>query len=323
MSSVLRTGGPPSAGRHHRLSVGDALPVVEAKAAGGGGVVMPHRLFGEGRGVLLSLPQAFDPVASTEIARLDALGDELAKLGVRAAAIVSEDLNTCQRWMQDVRAVTSRLPTLPVLADENGDLACRLGLTSLTDERRSKLDRRPVIAHAIIVVSPPRDPLSLADSDPDCEYVAEGEGAGIDHRATGRTAPVSSEAHAVVRSVDGDDAPVPTLCKRRFVRSVEALFEAPQMCGFSYDELLRTLDAIRVHERSAGALVTPADWEPGADALVCGSLTEDQAKRRVPLGYHVLEVPSGKPFLRVTPDQQPAVIDSSDPRDEGDTLPFA
>ena len=102
--------------------------------------------------MLLSFPQAFDPVASTELARISQLARELDLCGARAAAIVSEDLNTCRQWLQDVRAATGMLPTIPLLADPDGVLAGRLRLASSLERRRSQLDRRPVLAHALAVV---------------------------------------------------------------------------------------------------------------------------------------------------------------------------
>jgi peroxiredoxin 6 len=75
----------------------------------------------------------------------------------------------------------------------------------------------------------------------------------------------------------------------------------PATTGRNFVELLRVLDALQLN--AAHGVATPANWGPGDDVMIPPSVSAADADARFPKGYRVVEVPSGKPYLRIT--QQP------------------
>lgn len=49
-------------------------------------------------------------------------------------------------------------------------------------------------------------------------------------------------------------------------------------------------------------VATPVEWTVGGTCCVVPSLSEDEAKCKLPKGHQVQNLPSGKAYLRLTPD---------------------
>mmetsp|Transcript_14214 Transcript_14214/g.34413 ORF Transcript_14214/g.34413 Transcript_14214/m.34413 type:complete len:223 (+) Transcript_14214:39-707(+) len=73
----------------------------------------------------------------------------------------------------------------------------------------------------------------------------------------------------------------------------------PASTGRNFNEVLRVLDSLQLTANHSVA--TPANWEDGGDCMVLPSLTDEAAKAKFPKGFKTTEVPSGKPYLRFTP----------------------
>jgi alkyl hydroperoxide reductase subunit AhpC len=61
--------------------------------------------------------------------------------------------------------------------------------------------------------------------------------------------------------------------------------------GRNFDEILRALDSIKLTARHAVA--TPANWKPGEDVIISGSVSDEEAKKKYLEGFKTL-----KPYLR-------------------------
>jgi thioredoxin-dependent peroxiredoxin len=59
--------------------------------------------------------------------------------------------------------------------------------------------------------------------------------------------------------------------------------------------VLRVIDSLQL--TSKHQLATPAQWQPGDDVIIAGSVSNDQAKERYPEGW---EEP--RPYIRIVPD---------------------
>ncbi len=78
-------------------------------------------------------------------------------------------------------------------------------------------------------------------------------------------------------------------------KKIKLVLIYPMTTGRNFDEILRVVDSLQL---TAGHQVaTPAQWQPGADVIIAGSVSNDQAKERYPDGW---EEP--RPYLRIVPD---------------------
>ena len=69
----------------------------------------------------------------------------------------------------------------------------------------------------------------------------------------------------------------------------------PMTTGRNFDEVLRVIDSLQ--RTAQHQVATPAQWQPGDDVIISGSVSNDQAKERYPEGW---EEP--KPYIRIVPD---------------------
>ena len=68
----------------------------------------------------------------------------------------------------------------------------------------------------------------------------------------------------------------------------------PASTGRSFEEILRVLDALQLS--ADYAVATPVDWRNGDQVVIATSVSDEDARRRVPKGFV-----SKKPYFRVTP----------------------
>ena len=96
--------------------------------------------------------------------------------------------------------------------------------------------------------------------------------------ADGRTA----AANATVRSVFvvGPD------------KKIKLMLTYPMTTGRNFDEILRVLDSMQLTAKHKVA--TPANWKPGDDVIIAGSVSDDDAKKLFPAGWS-----APKPYLRI------------------------
>jgi alkyl hydroperoxide reductase subunit AhpC len=65
----------------------------------------------------------------------------------------------------------------------------------------------------------------------------------------------------------------------------------PMTTGRNFHEILRVLDSLQL--TAAHKVATPANWEPGQDVIIAGSVSDDDAKKVYPEGWR-----APKPYLR-------------------------
>uniref|UniRef100_A0A7S4C0F8 Thioredoxin domain-containing protein n=1 Tax=Chrysotila carterae TaxID=13221 RepID=A0A7S4C0F8_CHRCT len=74
----------------------------------------------------------------------------------------------------------------------------------------------------------------------------------------------------------------------------------PPGTGHNFGELLRTIDSLQL--TASQGLATPANWKPGDACMVLPETSTAEVKERLAKGVDVMQVPSGKEYLRFTPD---------------------
>jgi alkyl hydroperoxide reductase subunit AhpC len=77
-------------------------------------------------------------------------------------------------------------------------------------------------------------------------------------------------------------------------KKIKLILTYPMTTGRNFDEVLRVLDSMQLTAKHKVA--TPAQWKPGEDVIIAGSVSNDEAKQKYPEGWK-----SPKPYLRIVP----------------------
>jgi alkyl hydroperoxide reductase subunit AhpC len=72
---------------------------------------------------------------------------------------------------------------------------------------------------------------------------------------------------------------------------IKAMLIYPMSSGRNFDEVLRLLDSCQL--TAGNPVATPVNWKQGEDVIIAPSLTDDQAREKVPAGWVTV-----KPYLR-------------------------
>jgi 1-Cys peroxiredoxin 6 len=103
-----------------------------------------------------------------------------------------------------------------------------------------------------------------------------------------------------------DKAGMPLTCRAVFVvgndKRLKLSILYPATTGRNFDELLRVIDSLKL--TLAKKVATPADWKSGDSCMVVPSLSNEDAEKLFPKGFKVHDVPSGKGYLRTTPQPE-------------------
>ncbi|KFW64771.1 Peroxiredoxin-6, partial [Pygoscelis adeliae] len=73
----------------------------------------------------------------------------------------------------------------------------------------------------------------------------------------------------------------------------------PATTGRNFDEILRVVDSLQL--TAYKKVATPVDWKPGDSVMVVPTLPDEEAKKLFPKGVFTKGLPSGKKYLRYTP----------------------
>mmetsp|Transcript_7400 Transcript_7400/g.11662 ORF Transcript_7400/g.11662 Transcript_7400/m.11662 type:complete len:95 (+) Transcript_7400:661-945(+) len=74
----------------------------------------------------------------------------------------------------------------------------------------------------------------------------------------------------------------------------------PATTGRDFDEIIRVIDSLQLTANQQVA--TPANWESGAECMILPSISDDQAQEQFQKGFSTKQMPSGKSYMRFTPD---------------------
>jgi alkyl hydroperoxide reductase subunit AhpC len=75
-------------------------------------------------------------------------------------------------------------------------------------------------------------------------------------------------------------------------KKVKLILVYPMTTGRNFDEVLRVLDSLQLTARHKVA--TPANWRPGDDVIIAGSVSDDEARRAYPQGWK-----APRPYIRI------------------------
>ena len=78
-------------------------------------------------------------------------------------------------------------------------------------------------------------------------------------------------------------------------KKIKLILIYPMTTGRNFDEVLRVVDSLQ--RTAKHKIATPAQWQPGDDVIIAGSVSDDEARETYPDGWE-----SPKPYIRVVPD---------------------
>jgi alkyl hydroperoxide reductase subunit AhpC len=77
-------------------------------------------------------------------------------------------------------------------------------------------------------------------------------------------------------------------------KKLKLILVYPMTTGRNFDEVLRVIDSLQL--TAMHRVATPANWKPGEDVIIAGSVSDDEAKKIYPDGWK-----APKPYLRIVP----------------------
>jgi alkyl hydroperoxide reductase subunit AhpC len=77
-------------------------------------------------------------------------------------------------------------------------------------------------------------------------------------------------------------------------KRIKLILIYPMTTGRNFDEVLRVLDALQLSAEHKVA--TPANWMPGEDVIIAGSVSDEDARKTYPEGWR-----APRPYLRIVP----------------------
>ena len=78
-------------------------------------------------------------------------------------------------------------------------------------------------------------------------------------------------------------------------KKIKLVLIYPMTTGRNFDEVLRVIDSLQLTAKHAVA--TPAQWQPGDDVIIAGSVSNEAAQEKYPEGW---EEP--RPYIRIVAD---------------------
>ncbi len=80
-------------------------------------------------------------------------------------------------------------------------------------------------------------------------------------------------------------------------KKIKLILIYPMTTGRNFDEVLRVIDSLQ--RTSKHQVATPAQWQPGEDVIIAGSVSDDEARQIYPDGWK-----APKPYIRIVPQPQ-------------------
>jgi len=77
-------------------------------------------------------------------------------------------------------------------------------------------------------------------------------------------------------------------------KKIKLILVYPMTTGRNFDEVLRVIDSLQLTAKHKVA--TPANWHPGDDVIIAGSVSDDEARESYPDGWK-----SPRPYIRIVP----------------------
>ena len=77
-------------------------------------------------------------------------------------------------------------------------------------------------------------------------------------------------------------------------KKLKVILVYPMSTGRNFDEVLRIIESLQLTARHN--VSTPANWKPGEDVIISGSVSDEEAKKIYPNGWK-----APRPYIRIVP----------------------
>jgi len=77
-------------------------------------------------------------------------------------------------------------------------------------------------------------------------------------------------------------------------KKIKLILAYPMSTGRNFDEVLRAIDSLQLTAKHN--VSTPANWKPGEDVIISGSVSDEEARKKYPQGWK-----APKPYIRIVP----------------------
>jgi thioredoxin-dependent peroxiredoxin len=77
-------------------------------------------------------------------------------------------------------------------------------------------------------------------------------------------------------------------------KKIKLVLVYPMTTGRNFDEVLRVIDSLQM--TAEHKLATPVNWRPGEDAIIAGSVSDEDARKLYPDGWQ-----APRPYIRIVP----------------------
>jgi alkyl hydroperoxide reductase subunit AhpC len=133
--------------------------------------------------------------------------------------------------------------------------------------------------------------------------IEETQGTAPNYPVIGDSDFVVSKLYGMLPAATEGDAGARTPADNQTVRNVfvigpdkkiKLILIYPMTTGRNFDEVLRVIDSLQLTAKHKVA--TPANWKPGEDVIIAGSVSDEQAKEIYPDGWK-----APRPWLRIVP----------------------
>lgn len=81
-------------------------------------------------------------------------------------------------------------------------------------------------------------------------------------------------------------------------KKIKLIIAYPMTTGRNFDEVLRVLDSLQLTANYK--VSTPANWKPGDEVIIAGSVSDEEAKKTYPQGWK-----APRPYMRIVPQPGP------------------
>eukprot|EP00040_Diaphanoeca_grandis_P001764 m.19474 g.19474 ORF g.19474 m.19474 type:complete len:223 (-) comp12474_c0_seq1:177-845(-) len=108
----------------------------------------------------------------------------------------------------------------------------------------------------------------------------------------------------MIDPVEKDAKGMPMTCRAVFIvgadKKVKASILYPASTGRNFDEVIRIIDSLQL--TAYKKVATPVNWKSGDECMVLPSIKQEDVEGLFPKGHRIAKVPSGKSYMRFTPD---------------------
>ncbi len=109
-----------------KLSLGNIAPNFTAETTSG--TLNFYDWLGDSWGLLLSHPEDYTPVCTTELGVVANLKEEFAKRNVKAIAVSVDDIDTHLEWIKDIEDIIQGKVDFPIIADDKREIVELYGM---------------------------------------------------------------------------------------------------------------------------------------------------------------------------------------------------